>query len=160
MTRERKKIIIGRMESAKKEILAAIIIGLLVGAIATIYSTGIWKNILFLFKPRQREVAKIATPMPQSPTKTENLTYFMDFNTPADEKVSSSKFEISGKTIPITKILISSEKEDIIIESSREGLFKKSIDLYPGTNTINVLLFTTDEKLSKELKIYYFPADY
>jgi len=70
LTRERKKLLWSHGIS-KKEILAAIIMGLLVGIIATIYSTGIWKNVLSIFPLKKKASPLVVSPMPSLTVKKE-----------------------------------------------------------------------------------------
>lgn len=141
------------METAKKEIILAIVTGLAVGVIATFILSGAYKS-LNIFK--KRETSTVVSLIPSTaPNFSENE--FLDININNNNVFSKTEAPINGKCKPNCLVLISTENEDKIINGGKEGLFSTTINLENGTNQILFTLLNSKEEITKEYNLFYFP---
>lgn len=143
------------MESVKKEIFFAVVLGLIFGIILTLFFTGsINKNILLFLtlKKNETEETKLIKPMV---TISKNQS-FISIDQANETLFLSSSAQITGKSLAMSKILISTEKENIIISSDKQGKFIATINLINGDNKMFISLLNNFD-VNKEIVFHYFP---
>jgi len=147
------------METAKKEIIIAVIIGLFVGGLTTLYTTGTLKRITKLQIFNRNKGSDLTSPIPQAVNNTtKNEMSFLEI-TPLNDIFPTTSAEISGKTNVNSQVLISSENDDAVVISDNSGSFKQEVTLVPGNNIIRITILT-DSNVSKEINTNYFPEKY
>ena len=132
----------------KKELLFAIAAGLILGLIIAF---GIWR------------VNKTITPSDNSQTQTSETTPTPDVgfsvtiaNAENLDVITESPFNITGVTKPGTKITISTEEKDYILDPQKDGSFEKEISLVAGLNEIIIKAFDVNGDFSEiKLKLVY-----
>lgn len=132
-----------------KEVIAAIVVG---GVLGILIAFGIWRAQDTLVNNRQDNQTQTSpTPAP-SPTEL-GLT----ITSPEDEMVvETSKITVSGKTISLATVVITSSAGETIIDANSDGSFSAEIELNAGVNTIVVLAISEDgEAIEKELTVVY-----
>lgn len=144
------------MESAKKEIILAIISGLIIGGITTLFYTGALQKAYLLINKNQTKTNITTTQeaLVTSPPKPENV--FLELSTPNETRANTKNFLIKGKTNPFSSLLVSSENEEQISQADVNGNFSREVVLNYGINNINVVLLGTKEDLTSKIIIYYF----
>jgi hypothetical protein len=119
---------------AEKVILSifAIIVGLIAAGVA-FYLYQMTKTIPVPEK-NALTVKSQATPIP-----TPNNQNFLTIESPKDESVvGNKKITISGKTIPGSTIIISTDSNDQVVPSATDGSFTLSEIIGEGTNLIQI----------------------
>lgn len=81
----------------------------------------------------------------------------LDLDEPEDNTLTfESQILISGKTSPLTEVLISTETDDLVIKSKIDGSFSTTLDLDEGVNTITAVTFDVrGEQKSVSRTVYY-----
>jgi len=147
------------MESFKKEVFIALIVGIIFGLISVLAFTGSFKKIFDLFSPQRTTTSlnAISKVIP-SPIIVNESNYAISPNN--DDVFYSPIATISGKIKPNSNIIISSESDDKIIASNLNGDFNIETSLRSGHNLIVITLFPfTENEVIKELTLYYFPKE-
>lgn len=119
---------------AEKVILSfvAVIVGLVAAGIA-FYLYQMTKTI----PPEKNQTIAVKTKV--SPTPTPRNENFLTVENPKDESVSANKtINISGKTIPNSTIIVSTENNDQVVTPSGNGDFTLSTTVGEGTNLIQI----------------------
>ena len=63
---------------------------------------------------------------------------------------------VSGKTGPLKEVLISTDSQDLVIKSKKDGSFSTEINLDEGENTVTAVVFDSDgDSKSLERTVYY-----
>lgn len=63
---------------------------------------------------------------------------------------------INGKTLPSANVLISTDNEDLVIQSKPDGTFSSDFDLKSGVNEITVAVFDVNgEERTQQRTVYY-----
>ncbi|MBI2334875.1 hypothetical protein HYU96_03665 [Candidatus Daviesbacteria bacterium] len=123
--------------------LAILVIGLIF--LITLYN--------FLYPESRNETAGPTG----GPVTTLTKSLRIDLDQPDDNLLTfQSSLIISGSTLPGLAVLISTDTEDSVIESTKDGSFSTVIKLEEGVNNLMVIVF--DEKgdsKSIERTIYY-----
>lgn len=113
--------------------IAALIVGLLVAG-------GIFYAFKFLTSPppmEKRTITLDATPTPVSTNSDELMV-----TEPADESVTDSKsVKISGKTLPGSTVVVTSDTDEQVAEPAENGNFSLSTTVSEGVNIIQVISF-------------------
>lgn len=125
----------------RKEIIFALLAGITFGLVIAF---GIWKTNSNQ-NSNQEEMQKAsstANPNPQTPTAG-GLTILKPEE---NEVIGSNSTTIEGVTEPESKIVISTEDQDLLIESDKDGGFSINIPLISGLNEIIVTSFLKDNK--------------
>lgn len=88
-----------------------------------------------------------------SPPKTLRL----DLDQPEQDSLSySSSIIVSGKTGPKKEVLISTDYDDLVVESKQDGSFSTILNLDEGVNNITAVVFdATGDYRSSERTVYY-----
>jgi hypothetical protein len=128
----------------KKEILLAVLIGLVFGLIITY---GIYRATISLSAP-PKSTTPSATPSPMAETLSNpNLTII----SPEDESVVSDRtMTVAGHTLPNSYVVIFINDQEHITTPDSEGNFSIQAELESGSNIITVHAVDEDGKLSKQ----------
>lgn len=149
------------MESAKKEIIIAIIIGLIIGGFATIIFTGSLSNILQILKKtdnKQETYKNLPTPkLTESLLKVMQPKEFLEIKNTNGDFSTTSEYIISGLTLPNKTIIISGDIKDYVTNSDKNGKFNIKTILIPGEN--NFYIYLSESKLENNLSINFFPDE-
>ncbi len=81
----------------------------------------------------------------------------IDLNQPEENLLTfQSSVIVSGNTLPFTQVLITTEAQDLVIESKKDGSFSTVIRLEEGVNNLTVAVFdSSGETKQLERTIYY-----
>lgn len=84
-------------------------------------------------------------------------TLMLNLDQPDQDFLSySPSIVISGKTAPVTEVLISTDSSDSVIESKVDGSFSTVLHLDEGVNRINAIVFDSNgESKTSERTVYY-----
>lgn len=123
----------------RKEVLAAIIIGITLGAVVAF---GIWRAKSYL-SPRQ--ISPAATEQNTQPeTHNQENTANSDLvvTQPEENTVSpTDKITVKGSANPKSTVVIISNGDQQIIDAKDDGSFEQEISLDAGPNEINVTAY-------------------
>ncbi|HVZ58440.1 MAG TPA: hypothetical protein VG935_01685 [Patescibacteria group bacterium] len=109
--------------------LIAIFVGLLVAGVA-FYLYQMTKQV-----PASTTGITIKSP----PTPTPNSADFLTVDSPGDESLTDRKtITISGKTLPGSTIVISTEGDDQVVQPTTTGQFSVTETIADGTNLISI----------------------
>lgn len=100
---------------------------------------------------------KFETPFAKGPVTLPPKTLRLDLTQPQDDILSfQSSIEITGKTTPLTDVLISTETKDTLLKSEADGSFAAVLNLLEGVNIITTVVFDeTGDNRSVEKTVYY-----
>lgn len=122
----------------RKEVLFAVIFGIILGAI-----------ILFGIRLANKSVSNLnlnketATPSSE-PAGTLTKKSF-EIDSPQNHSVLTEKvITLSGRALPNSTLAVISEVDDLLIESSPEGTFSAQLNLVGGENTLTVTTLLKD----------------
>jgi hypothetical protein len=146
----------------KKEVLLAIIIGITLGLIIM---AGVKFNSLKSFitgNEKQTTIADAVSPAPTStitPTPESDLT--ISILSPENESIiETSSVELTGKTSPLSTVVIIAEEDEIILQSGAQGEFETSVDLIGGENIIEITAYDSKgSEVKTDLTLTYTTAD-
>jgi len=132
----------------RKELFFAIGAGLILGLIIAF---GIWR------------VNKTITPSDDNQTQnleatpTPNTGFLVTIANAEDlDVITENPFNITGITKPNTKIAISGEEKDYILDSEKDGSFEKEISLIAGLNEIIIKAFDLNgDSTETKIKLVY-----
>lgn len=91
------------------------------------------------------------------PVTTPPKTLRLDLDQPDQDSLSySASIIISGKTGPKKEVLISTDNNDLVIESKQDGSFSTILNLDEGINRIIAVVFdSTGDWRSSQRTVYY-----
>lgn len=122
----------------RKEVLFAVIFGIILGAI-----------ILFGIRLANKSVSNLnlnketATPSSE-PAGTLTKKSF-EIDSPQNHSVLTEKvITLTGRALPNSTLAVISEVDDLLIESSPEGTFSAQLNLVGGENTLTVTTLLKD----------------
>jgi len=138
--------------SMKKDVLAAIGGGLILGAVFALAVTNLPQIVKNLKVPL---VKPTPSPLPEVTTAPQNQEFTIE--TPADESVSENKnIDISGVAKTGKLVLLESATDNTTINLDSSGHFTGKLNLIEGVNTIYVTLYDEDgNSATKTLNVYY-----
>lgn len=94
------------------------------------------------------------------PVTTEPRSLLISLEEPDDNRlVFKSSLLISGRTSPNLPVLISTESEDLVINSRSDGAFSSTLELREGVNTITVAVFDVSGDSRSETKTVYYSKE-
>jgi hypothetical protein len=131
----------------RKEILVAVVLGILFGCLA---AYGIWKaKAVISAKDAPSQVASdVVTPEEQNTATPTSITASVpsfSILEPQDMTViAQNPFIISGTSTPDTFLLISSDENDYLTKTTQEGRFTQAVMLDIGVNQITITNFEKD----------------
>jgi hypothetical protein len=80
----------------------------------------------------------------------------LELNSPDDDLlVFNSSIVVSGKTLAKLPVLVTSESEDLVIESRADGSFSTDFTLTPGVNEITVATFEDGQQRELKRTVFY-----
>lgn len=93
----------------------------------------------------------------RGPVTTMPKSLRIDLDQPDDNLLTfSSSLVVSGNTLPNLRVLISTESQDSVVESKKDGSFSTVINLNEGINNLVVVVFDTGGETKQiERTIYY-----
>ncbi len=96
-------------------------------------------------------------PFSNGPVTSKPSSFTLDLAQPADETLSfQGSILLSGKTGPHMEVLISTDSNDLVLESKSDGSFSTTLNLDEGVNNIKVVAFDpTGDIRETERLIYY-----
>lgn len=146
----------------KKEVLLAIIIGIILGLI--IMAGAKFNSIknLITAENSNPEILDTVSPVPTTtPTPTPEPALAISILSPENESlVDTSPVELAGKTSPLSTVVIIAEEDEVILRSSEQGDFKAEVDLIGGENIIEITAYDSEGREAKtELILTYTTTD-
>lgn len=136
----------------RKEIIFAIIIGVLVGAVLAF---GIWRvNLTLKNGDESSNQMAISVEESASPQETELK---ITLSNPEDfDVITQNPTVINGLTRPNSWVVISGEEEDYIFKSDNNGVFETEIELVGGINRLIMYAFDDNNTSEKhEVTLVY-----
>lgn len=137
----------------KKEIIIAVIIGILIGSVAAIIIVNLPKLTTGI-KIQQSPISP--TPSVSKVSETiSNLSLSFDSN--IDNSISEEKtINITGTTLPKQLVFLETANDQKAINADDSGKFSAKIDLSEGANMIYGSAFDEDgNSITKTLTVYY-----
>jgi len=145
------------MEAPKKEIIIAVVFGLITGALVSLAVWMLKDKPLSLFdKKEQTKKEQKLSPTPTPDMEKKPL--FITIKTPKQNPYSTtqSSLSIQGETIPGSTIIVSTEDKEIITESDKKGQFSIKLELKSEINQIYLTAIDKDKNIkTTQLDIYY-----
>ena len=136
-----------------KDVILAIVIGVLVGGVTAFFVFFLPK---FLPKsPSQTENAE--TVREEQSTSSPVSSSFLTLENPQNEAIfSEDEITVSGKTTPKALVIIISPTDEETIEADDKGGFEAKIALEEGANEISVTAYNEDDQEETEsITVYY-----
>lgn len=98
-----------------------------------------------------------SNPFLNGPVTTLPKTLRFDLTLPEDDSlVFQSPILVSGKTNPLSEVLIFTDSQNLVLKSKNDGSFSVSLDLDEGENKITTAVFDqTGDSKSAERTIYF-----
>lgn len=141
----------------KKEVLVAIIVGLILGLIITfgVYTANRSLNQLKANKVAQSDSTTSAPPpLTQDQEKTLEITSHESF-----DLLEESEITLSGVAWPDAVIALLTENQEYLTTADSDGIFSFNFELIKGYNEIQVIATDdTNETSSKNLVLTYSTA--
>lgn len=105
-----------------------------------------------LYAPNSSESSVVAGPVTTLPKSLR-----IDLDQPDDNLLTfAPSLVVSGNTLPNLRVLISTESQDSVVESKKDGSFSTVINLNEGTNNLTVVVFdSAGESKQIERTVYY-----
>ena len=100
---------------------------------------------------------KGSSPFLNGPLTLPPKTLRLDLDQPDNDSLYfQSSILVSGKTAPLTEVLIFTDTQDLIIKSRKDGSFSLSVNLDDGENKITAVVFDpTGDSRFAERTVYY-----
>lgn len=136
----------------KKVLLVIFIILLLILLAGLAYAGWSYYDLNYRNRSSQKLDSPITEPITKNPA---SLT--IELEQPEDNLLSfQSSIIVSGNTRPNSYIMITSESEDVVIQSKSDGSFSTILNLTEGVNQLKVVVFDeTGDQRTSERTIYY-----
>lgn len=94
------------------------------------------------------------------PVTQEPVSLILNLSSPDDNVfTTSSEALVQGKTSPRADIIVSTEKEDFVLEVSSSGSFSATIRLTEGVNSIEVSAFDDLGNNKEEQRTVYYSKE-
>lgn len=122
----------------RKEVLFAVIFGIILGAII-LFGISLANNSVNSLNLNQSTATPSSEPANPPVKKTFEIT------SPQNHAVLTEKvITLYGRALPGSTLAVVSESDDLIIESSPEGTFSAQLNLIAGENTLTVTTLLKD----------------
>ena len=123
----------------RKEVIFAIIIGLILGLV-TLYGVQLANN-------SAKQAAISTTPTPEeTPTPTPTAISGLTITSPNDHSVvGTATIKITGKTAPDAAVAIYSSEDDALVTADKDGNFESDLKLTGGENVIKLTSLKPDQ---------------
>lgn len=149
------------MDTAKKEMLIAGLVGLFLGLSIGFFASNI-KNVK-ISTTFQKPIPKETTGPLESPLETasSSSTLSLSITAPDDESVTTiEKITIDGKTDPKAIVIVSDENDETVVTPSSDGSFTSKVTLTPEENQIIITAYKDNQtETVKRLVVYDKPED-
>lgn len=100
------------------------------------------------------------TPFSKGPVTAKPKSFTLDLTQPSDDSLTfSPQILVAGKTSLQMQVLISTDTQDIVIESKLDGTFSQSLDLKEGVNNLSVAVFDNKGDFREEKRVVYFSEE-
>lgn len=94
------------------------------------------------------------------PVTSKPKSYTLELTSPDDNVLTyDSALIISGKTSPLSLILISLSDEDLVISPQDSGEFTKVVNLNPGLNELTISSFDETGSSKSEIRSIFYTKD-
>lgn len=135
----------------RKEVIAAVVTGIILGVIVAF---GVWRANIAL-KPESQRQSESPSPSPSEQAQTRE--FGLTIAKPEQNQViTQSPLSVSGITRAGSWVTISGEEEDYIIQADDKGEFIEEIELTGGVNQLVVTAFNEEgEETSQNLTLVY-----
>jgi len=142
------------MEAPKREIITAVIFGLIAGAV---FSFTVWmiKNKT-ISPPTQKQKTNKKTPEPTPIPKKKPS--FITIASPSTNPyiTTEKKFDLKGEALPESTVIISTEDEDFIITADKKGNFSKKVTVEKSINQFFLTAIDSENNYkSQSITVYY-----
>jgi hypothetical protein len=141
----------------KKDIIIAVFVGFVTGALVAIVAV----NLPSFIKNSTQKIAKALPKQENTPTASPTPTVDLktiSIDSPKDGDIQKeSKIKLSGKGLANSTIFLDTENDSQIAQSSEDGSYKFDITLLEGSNDIAITSYTQTEEVSKIIRSYYTP---
>lgn len=96
----------------------------------------------------------------KGPVTTKPKSFTLDLTQPSDDLLTfDEQILIAGKTGPKMQILLSTQTQDVVIESKLDGTFSQSLDLKEGVNNLKVAVFDNKGDFREERRVVYYSKE-
>lgn len=103
---------------------------------------------------------KSQNPFSNGPVTTLPKTLILNLDQPDDNILTfESQILVSGKTLPFKEVLISTQSQDLVVLSKKDGSFSTEINLDEGENLVTVVVFDSDGDTKSEEKTVYYSKE-
>jgi len=137
----------------RKEIIIAILLGLIVGLVVTY---GVYTANQAISKKQKPATANDAV-LESTPSNEKKVELTLSISSPQDGiVVSEPDIKVAGATLPNALVIILTDNEEFIVEADDNGVFQQEITLVKGANTIEITasdLVTTS--LTETIQLVY-----
>jgi len=133
----------------RKEVLFAIILGIILGGV-----------IIYGIQIANKSVNEPAATITPTPTSAEPAVSSLSITSPRDHSVSpTNSLTITGIAKPNSQVLVVNDEDEFMTSADAAGIFSGKIDLTGGENIITVSSLSPDQNLETvELTIIYSTA--
>lgn len=148
------------MDTAKKEMLIAGLVGLFLGLSIGFFASNI-KSVK-ISTSFQKPIPKETGQPSESPLITAGASSLsLSITSPDDESVTTiEKITIEGKTDPKAIIIVSDENDETVVTPNNDGSFTSKVTLTPEENQIVITSYKDGQiETAKRLVVYDKPED-
>lgn len=148
----------------RKEVIVAILLGFAIGLLV-IFGIITAQTAMKQYQAGSTQPTNLTTTPAATGEKNESslpVKHAVSVTDPGDgHVVSADQIVVSGKTTPKSKVVVSGEVDDVIVESDDAGLFSEKLGLVSGENEIAVVSFAPSlERAEASLTIVYTTAEF
>ncbi len=94
------------------------------------------------------------------PVTSKPKSFTLTVSQPSDESlIFESSILISGKTGPNMEVLISTDTDDLVIETKSDGSFSQTLNLSEGVNNIKIVAFDITGNSRESDRIVYYSKE-
>lgn len=120
----------------RKEVLVAILIGIILGGLVAF---GIWRaNLAFLPQKEETKTEQTASPTSKPDASLSSLIITQPEN---GSVIPESKVIIKGAAAPNSTVVILTESNDFVTQADKDGGFEQEAELEGGPNEITVTAY-------------------
>lgn len=99
-------------------------------------------------------------PFLRGPVTSAPKSFRMDLDQPEDNSLTfQPTILLSGKTTPLSDILVSSQNSDLVIKSKSDGSFSTILNLDEGENNIEVVIFDAQGESRSDTRTVYYAKE-
>ena len=99
-------------------------------------------------------------PFAQGPVTSKPKSFTLNLTQPDENAlVFDKEILLSGETGPNMEVLVSTDKDNIVIKSNTDGSFSANLTLTEGVNKIRVVVFDQTGDFREEERIIYYSKE-